>query len=428
MATTKKKATTKAGKKTEMELCCGMDLGNGFTKGLITVNGGEKVNIDLPSCIAYVPAGYNWVPAEPTEEYMEDLVNKLDCEIKSPVIPEMDRRRILVGDRAASIFTSLVQFDIQSHTPKSDDPLSIQLLLSSIAATALQAYFEENSKLPESSLQVSVDVGVALPFVDYIKYRQHYIDILEDNKHTVNIYNFDEAGIPVLITFESVSVLAEGEAGQYAITSMGPDFLDAAIAVAKENGLEVDGLRGEDLIDAENVIGVDVGAGTTNYPVFRSDENGGSRIEPGASSSINKGVGTALQRVVDATRSTPYELNSRKELEKLLLKENPTAAQQALIEHLQGLIDEEMDTLARDIITEYTRVISPMKLDVEVIYVFGGGANLVKDALYGRLLKASELAPGVTAPVIILDSTFSRNMNRNGLFMIAEMAREAREA
>lgn len=423
MATTRKttRKTTAKKDKNKMDIIAGIDLGNGYVKGRVSVNGSTPANVDLPSCIAYVPVGYKWTPSEPTDEYMSELVNHLDCEVKTPIIPEMDKRRILVGDRAAAISTSLVQFDIEDrNTPKCSDPLSTQLILATIGSEALRAYWDANGALPESSLQVNVDLGVALPFTDYVAYKDQYRDQLEGHTHTIQILNF-EVPITVNVSIDSVSILAEGEAALYTLNELGADFLDKALEVAKEDGLDAGDIDGEYLIAANNVVGIDVGAGTVNYAVFRGQGDSGAKIEPGASSSINHGVGTALQRVVEATRSTPYELTSRKDLEKLLLKEELTPVQQSLAERLNPLVSDEMDTLAREIVSEYTRIISPIKLDVEVVYVFGGGANLVKDALYERLLKASEFA-GSTLPVILLGSEFSRNMNRNGLYMIAELA------
>lgn len=400
-----------------MHMVAGLDIGNGYVKGKIATDGEAPRRIDLPSCVDYVSVGYKWTPAEATDDYMDDLVNALDCDIHSSAIPGADKRRLLVGDRAASVSKSLRQFDIEDHTPKCDNPLSAQLILAAISAEALRVYWQANKQLPSESLQVDVDLGVALPFGDFIAYRERYKQMLEAGKHAVHVHNFD-GDITVNVTFASVSVLAEGQAAQYAITELGPEFLNQALAICREGGLVVDdSITGETLVGYTNTVGIDIGEGTVNFPVFRA-----ATIEPAASSSINKGYGTVLEHMMEATRNENYEIESRKELEKLLRNENPTPMQKAVQDKLSLLEADEIDTFTRDVIAEYKRVISPIKLECEAVYVFGGGATRVKDALYERLLDASQIAQGVYLPVIYLDSEYSRDLNRNGLFQVAEMA------
>lgn len=428
MATTKKKATTTkvTGKKTEMKMIMGADIGNGWSKIKYTTssnNGklGEPKVMDFPSVIAYVPVGYKWTPATPTDEYMDELVNKLDCDVKTPVIPEMDKRRMLVGERATVLSTSLQQFSIDDVTPKSDTSLAYQLLLSSIAAGAIDTYWEQHGELPETSLHVDVDLGVALPFTDYIANKDQYKNKLEDNRHTVNVHNFD-IEITVHVSFSSVNVLAEGQAAVYAVGSMPESFWDQALSLSKDSGLELDDeIDGETLLNYDSVIALDLGSKTTDTALFIEGE-----LEASGSNSLLKGYANVIENMLDAIRNTPYALSSRNELENVLLNENPTPAQRAVKEKLVELEGFEADSLARDITAEYKRVLAPVKMNIEAVYVFGGGADRMKEYLYPMLREASEVAPSVYLPVVWMDSTWSRVLNRNGLYMLAEMAYETR--
>ena len=58
---------------------------------------------------------------------------------------------------------------------------------------------------------------------------------------------------------------------------------------------------------------------------------------------------------------------------------------------------------------------------IEVLYIYGGGATPVKDQLYERLLGTVKALGGadVMFPVLYLDSRYSRFLNRQGLFVIA---------
>lgn len=430
MATTKKKAPAakkpaaakKAEtKKNEMRMVCGTDVGNSWCKQKFSFvkNGklGDPSSIDFPSAIAYVPTGYKWVPATPSEEYMDDLANKLDCDVKTPIIPEMDKRRMLVGERAAALSNSLVQFSVEDRIPKSDTPLAYQLILSGIAAAAVREYFDENEELPEESLQVEVDLGLALPFTDYVENKEQYESKLVDHRHTVNVHNFD-IEVTVHITVRSVAVLAEGQAGIYALTELSDEFLDTALSLINDDFGD-EGIDTETLRDYSNIIAIDLGGKTTDIPLFLNGE-----LEPAGSMSLpNKGFGNVIENMMEAIRNTPYAVSSRNELENILLNDDPTPAQRAVQKRLLDLETFEADSLARDVTEAYKRVLGPVKMNIEAVYVFGGGATRMKDALYDRLRDASEVAPGIYLPVIWL-SEWSRLLNRNGLYMLAKMAYE----
>ena len=57
----------------------------------------------------------------------------------------------------------------------------------------------------------------------------------------------------------------------------------------------------------------------------------------------------------------------------------------------------------------------------EVVYVYGGGATPVRESLYPKLIKAIQRTFGEDAfmPVLYLDSSYSRCLNRDGLYLLA---------
>lgn len=421
MATAKK--TTKTAKRTtkkgnSMNIIAGLDIGNGYVKGKVAVNGGAPERVDLPSCVAYTGHAA-WLPAEADDAYMADFVNAMDCDIKSPAIKPVDEGRIFVGERAVTSGRSPVVFNIDERKPKCDDSLSFQLILATLAGVAVENAWKNDGKLPEESMQVEASLGVALPFSDYLQYRDRYRDELEGARHTVHIHNF-ENDITVNIDFTHVVVLAEGQAAQYAIAELGEKFLDAALAQCKKEGAVFDkSITGKELASYENTIGIDVGEGTTNYPTFRN-----GRIAVELSSSINKGYGTALENVIDIVRNEPFAPQTRKELERQLRDENPKPHMRKVQERLADFEADESRLLARDIVDEYKSVLSRIKLDTDVVYVFGGGATRLRDVLYPQLIEASKLADGAYVPIIYMDSAYSRELNRNGLFQVAQIAAE----
>ena len=393
-------------------LVAGIDVGNGYIKSRVTIND-ATFDCDAPSCVAYMPASA-WVPQEPTDELMQDLFNELDCDVMSDSVAPADRKRILVGRRAATSGRIPIMFDINDSTPKCDDSLSGQFVCSVLATAALQKYWNDNFELPKEMLSVDAYVALALPIVDYVRCRERYRSMFVHGSHVVHVHNFDDE-ISVRITFKDVYVLPEGAAAQFAIGRLAKDTIQCLIDDAAEHGLPQEGETPETLISYSNTIGVDIGEGTVNFPVFRA-----GKINVEASSSINRGYGTVLSDVVESMRGTGFAPDSRKELSEFMLKKNPTPRDKKIQARLQRVLDDAADVFARDVIAEYTRVLRRTKLTSDVVWVYGGGADAIKDILWPRLVEASELDDDIYTPVMYLSSDLSRTLNRDGLWCVAD--------
>lgn len=149
-----------------MHMTCGMDIGNGYVKAKVSVDGSQPRLVDLPSVVTYVSPATPWIPREPNDELMDGLVNELDCTISSKAIKQQDRGRILVGERSVASGDTQVMFNIDDHVPKCDDSLSYQLALSVIAAEATRVAWERSHVLPRDVIHVVCAMGVALPISD----------------------------------------------------------------------------------------------------------------------------------------------------------------------------------------------------------------------------------------------------------------------
>lgn len=401
-----------------MKMIAGLDIGNGYVKGKVTVNGGEPVFVDMPSAVSYT-VGDN-VPKMPTAEYMDKLSNELDATVTSRAIKTTDAGRVFFGQRGIRSGESLREFNIENHVPKCKDALSTMLVLGSVASVAVQAYFKENGQLPGTSLDVTCALGIALPIEDFMEWKDVYRNTLMSDVHHAIVHNF-EHDIDVSVRFADVEVLAEGAAAQYAIANMGADFLQLAIDDARANGAQIDSVyTGDILAGAQNTIGIDIGEGTTNFPVFA---NGGVSIE--SSRSINKGYGTVLTNVVTALRNTNYAFESRKDLADFMLVKNPMPAQKRIQTLVQHHIDEQVVIFVREVMKEFTNIFRKVGLRTDVIYIYGGGAGDVKSQLYPSVIDAVTLDDGNCLPVIYLDSSYSRDLNRTGLYEVAVLGAQA---
>lgn len=401
----------------EMKIIAGLDVGNGYVKGKASVDGGEAILVDMPSAVSYTVGSD--IPKPVTDEYMQNFENKLDATIVSRAIPALDAGRVFFGQRGILSGESLREFNIENHVPKCQDALSTMLVLGSLASVALEFYYKTNGDIPKT-LAVKAAIGIALPIEDFMDWKDSYRNTLMGEAHHVNVHNFDH-NVDVVINIADVEVLAEGAAAQYAIANMGSDFLQLALDDARANGAQIDPVyTGKSLATAQNTIGIDIGEGTTNFPVFNK---GAVSIE--ASKSINKGYGTVLTNVVGSLRNTHYAFDSRKDLADFMLSDNVMPAQKAIQNTVQHYIDEQVVVFSREVMKEYSNIFRKVGLRSEVIYIYGGGANDVKKTLYPMVIEASTLSEGNCLPVIYLDSAYSRDLNRTGLYEVAVLGAQA---
>jgi plasmid segregation protein ParM len=305
-------------------------------------------------------------------------------------------------------------FDINDARPKCEDSLSGQLVCSVIVGSLLRRLFEDTGNLPSEPIAARVTCALALPIADFAKWHERYAAMLEGKPHTVHVHNFAEE-LSVRIEFDSVTVLPEGAAAQFAISKLGVPFLDAALEDARAHGMPCEGETGATLLSYKNTIGVDVGEGTVNFPVFRD-----GKVNVEASSSIDRGYGTVLADVCELARGTGYAPSSRKELSEFMLKKDPSPRDLRIRERLGRLIDDECDVFCRDVVSEYTRVLRRSRLVSDVVYVYGGGADAMRARLWPALVEASRVDDDIYTPVMYLSSEQTRVLNRDGLFTVAE--------
>jgi plasmid segregation protein ParM len=108
-----------------------------------------------------------------------------------------------------------------------------------------------------------------------------------------------------------------------------------------------------------------------------------------------------------------------------MLADNVMPAQKVIQNKVQHYIDEQVVVFSREVMKEYSNIFRKVGLRSEVIYIYGGGANNVKKTLYPMVIETSTLSEGNCLPVIYLDSTYSRDLNRTGLYEVAVLGAQA---
>lgn len=388
----------------------GLDIGNGYVKGRFLGVEGKPVNIDIPSCVAglSVPPA---VPIEATDECINDIFNRMVCLISSPVVEE--KRYVVYGGDSISSGRSLTEFDIAASSfSKAQQDLSGILVLGAVAGATLRNFWASNHMLPQTELTVTTVGALALPIDEYMAHRDEFASKFTAHEHEVSIYNFGTP-IHIKIKFAHVTVLPEGVSAQYAIAGKGEPFMQALLDdVRSHDPNALAGITAADLLQCANTCGVDIGEGTVNLPVITD-----GRFNAVASATLQKGYGTVLEQSLDRVRAAHMPYDTRKALADLLQKP-VTAFTKKKQQTVRDIVNTEATDLVNDIVRQVSRVLASG--GVEVIYVYGGGATPMKEALYAPLIQmGSEFSGGDAFPILYLDSSYARNLNREGLFTVA---------
>lgn len=414
----------------EITLTGGIDVGNGYLKGVIRGEvDGEAVfdEIDLPSAVVSTSRSTPKVPLADSEvvavidgsgsDDTDDFYNRLDCSLSSPLVAHSDRR--IFGRSALSVRGSkFTEFEVLGKRSKADQELSAVLVLGVFAAKALRDYVAEHGRLPNHELQVNVRAGLALPISEYVQRRHTFAAEFtgtqgEDQPivHSVTIKNFSTP-VTVRLRFVDVQVLAEGASAQFAITDKGEPLAQALLDDLRSSDADAlpEGVTAADLVSVRNTIGVDVGEGTVNFPVFTD-----GRFNAESAVTLEQGYGTALMNAMERMSESDKQLafTSRKQLADFL-QQRPSVLQRGRYSRASSFVEDESRYLVAEIASRFADVIAQTGATTEVVYVYGGGSGPIKHLLRPALQRVAG-----DIPVLYLDARYSRHLNREGLYIAA---------
>lgn len=392
----------------------GLDIGNGYVKGRFSSPGSKSKDVDMASCVA----GLVSRPALPEtpESIMDDIFNNMICSFNSPAVT--GTKFYAFGTKAIGSGRSLLEFDIAAASlSKAEQPLSSILVLGTVAGAALRSYWDKKNSLPTDILEIETYAALALPIDEYKEHRAAFAKKFTDCVHEVTICNFEQS-VVVRIHFKKVSVLAEGVSAQFAISSKGEAFAQALLDdVRSHDANALEGITAADVVNCCNTCGIDIGEGTVNFPVISIGSAGTPQFNSLVSRTIQKGYGTVLEQALPAVQSANIPYSTRKALANFL--QSPvTAFNQRKMNTVKDIVNAEAESLADDIVLELSKILTSGM--IEIIYVYGGGATPMKDVLYDILVeKTKSFSGGDALPILYLDSFYSRNLNREGLYQVA---------
>ncbi len=395
----------------------GLDIGNGYVKAEIS----GRPGFSYQSMVAYVTSMQDIKTKEAEAgAVIEDIYDQMYASFDTPIVKNSVKR--LFGRRGLLSGMPLEMFDVNSHMSKASSDLSSILVLGTMAGRVLQDYWKKAGKLPEDTLMADCRISLALPIDEYKSHKDEYADKFLKYKHMVTIHNFEQP-VRIELTFSNVDVLAEGESAQYGILYEGEPLMNAMLADVRRMGEPLEGIEASDVLACQNSIGVDIGEGTVNFPVF---VNG--KFSPESSSTMTQGYGHVLERAINRLQAEGSPFKTRKELSEFLQK-TPSKLARRRYDHAMEIVKEETVAFAESVKMSFVGVMNKIGGFTEVVFVYGGGATPVQKELHQRLIDAMHDF-NEFQPVLYLDSSYSRKLNCRGLLRVAEshVARDAEAA
>lgn len=401
-------------------IVAGLDIGNGYVKGLVkNMETDQKaMQVDMPSASSIITNSNDVriIDAANIQRIMDDMFNEIECSIDSPLVGNSGTHTY-IGRRAVQAGKSIQEFNLcDSRHSKSENELSSRLIFAILAAKVLKDFYNSNKKLPEDPISADIHLALALPIAEFKARRDTVITDYKSSIHTVTIHNF-EKDIVVKLSIVDVQVAPEGASAHLAIVSKGPAFMNKLIEDMESRGLKMpEGITASDIVSAGGIVGIDIGEGTVNFPIYNDFV-----FNPDISSTLNKGYGGVLdEAATNLARNGRPEGASRKVLSEFIETAKNKPMKRAQYNAVMQTVNPEIDIFVEEIISHFISVLDRAGAFIEVVYVYGGGATPVKDVLYPRLIKAIQNCFGEEAfvPVLYLDSSYSRYLNRDGLFLI----------
>lgn len=412
----------------ELHLAAGLDIGNGYVKGAITnlMDPNDMTTIDMPSCASVISHPQDLKPeTNEVPGVINDIYNQLDIIIGSHMVAET--RRLYIGSRGVNSGMRPFEFNVASHLSKANDPLSIILMLSCIAGKAIKDIWKEDKALPTDIVTVHVVLSLALPIREYVKHGVAYRDELMKQPHMVTIHNFD-TDVVLRVILDDVAIIAEGVAAQYAIAQQSEQFMQgvlqhARVAMEKVYGPECRSnllfdVQPDEVLGAMNTVGVDIGEGTVNFPVFRN-----GAFVPDVSSNLPIGYGSVLSDALAELQDLGYPYKTRKELTEYLSL-TPSRMQRAKYDQVKAIVQNHVTNLVESIAVDFSTAMSKAGAVVEVVYIYGGGATPIQEELYRKLMETMRVNQQENVIVLYMDSAWSRYLNREGLLYVAKSRAE----
>ena len=235
-----------------------------------------------------------------------------------------------------------------------------------------------------------------------------------DKTHTVTFHNFKDP-ITVAIKFRAVYVALEGETAQLFIKNADDKFKATMVADLKANYPELSEITADDIVQTQNVLGIDIGEGTTDLVMI---VNG--MVNSKASTSLAKGYGNVLQLANDVLQEQQMGFDNRAQLQSYLAQKVSPFAQKHQ-KRVQRVVYDQLEPFADEIVTAVSKTMRAANARAELIFVYGGGSIPMasQSSLRTKLAeKIRRFTGGDEVPVIWITPEYAQVLNEKGLELI----------
>lgn len=388
-----------------------VDLGYGEIKANI-----DGKYIDQQSVVSEVKQVAN----DPIDHTNEEIVQSTVENILDNLDVTIHEKRFLVGSLASSSSLTRRGFDINSQLGKANTDLSTTLPLALIAGRAVQEAYEKDEDIFEP-LSVKVVMTTALPISEIgfgeSKKREEYASLFLGSKHIVILNNFDTP-ISVTIQFSNVRIYKEGEVATALAIKNGPKELKNSLKKSIKSDYPELADNADHIIDsAENVLGIDIGQGTTDLALTTD-----GKADAYNSNSIAQGYGTVLRKASKYLARMSGGFNVKDIIEfTRIVNSNPS---NKMDEEKKKMCLKAIDTSTSSLVLEIEENLNDIleeNNNLEVIYIFGGGSIPLKNQTsLTNSIKDSLQRHRCSAALVWVDAKYAQRLNEIGLEILAK--------
>lgn len=331
----------------------GADAGNNALKLWVQ----DQDPVMIPTSYAlYVGESSDQFTSEQEDIPADQLNNHLDVTISSSAIQTNNMRHI-IGKKVLT--DNLNSTELEKKSNKSKDSIPVLVTLAGLATAAMS----ENPT--KDTLRISYDIAVALPIAtitpDNAKtHAERFI-----GTHKVTYHHPSGRDVTVHITIEYAKTLPEGAAGAWGIVyNDAGQLAKRTIAVGEHNV--------ETTLEDKTILTYDIGAGTIEKVVTT-----GVKYNPKLSKGLQYGSKETLMQVRDVWNyeNKSNTIDTMVEFDEIFFNsEHPRHNK------LVALARPALLQLSNQISTDMINTIDSLK-DDPFVYVFGGGAAVLKDTL-----------------------------------------------
>lgn len=384
------------------------DLGNDTVK--ININ---HQDFNVPSVIGDAVANekVTFMNKAEEENYMKRFFDHLEATVTSSSV--QTRGHFLVGQAAINNGAIPRRFDINNYSLKSKDDLSLILNLVLLAAKRVQdAYFKHEDT---AQLKMNVFLATALPIREgkQAGVIKSYHDKYTANDHVVTFDNFKNP-ITVTLHFAKVIVGLEGQAAQLALVNsekVYPELAEKLMADFKAHN-NLPGITISNIVNANNILGIDIGGKTVDLPVFTNSE-----ANINVSDSSLRGYDSVLQKAITDLQNHQRNFDNIGQLENYLAA-GPNKFDPASYQQVRAIVRNNSQDLVRSILDSVSKIMREAHLNPDLVFVYGGGSIPLNRDTSLRLQLSKKLSSfngNNSTPIIWVDKDFAQKLNKLGL-------------